>query len=213
MNVKIPLEKGFLNGILQIPQNSVGLVLFSHGSGSSRLSKRNQYVASLLNENQIATLLFDLLTQEEEEIDAIDMSLRFDIHLLTQRLLLATTWCLKQKETHNFNIAYFGASTGAAAAINAAALSKQEITAIVSRGGRPDLSKEYLKKLHTPILLIVGGDDVAVIEMNKDAYNLISCKKKLQIIEGASHLFEEPGKLEQVAILAKKWFFDHFTKK
>jgi len=212
MNVKIPFEKGILQGILQIPEDPIGLVLFSHGSGSSRLSKRNQYVATMFNEDQIATLLFDLLTEEEEKKDTKDMSLRFDIDLLTKRLLIATEWCAKQKKTHPLLMGYFGASTGAAAAINAAALTKQEITAVVSRGGRPDLSKEYLKRLNSPTLLIVGGDDAPVIDMNKEAYDLISCEKRMEIIEGATHLFEESGKLEQVAQIAKKWFFDHFTK-
>jgi len=212
MHVKIPFEKGILQGILQIPEDPIGLVLFSHGSGSSRLSKRNQYVATMFNEDQIATLLFDLLTEEEEKKDAIDSSLRFDIDLLTKRLLIATEWCSKQKKTNTLALGYFGASTGAAAAINAAAQTKQEITAVVSRGGRPDLSKEYLKKLHTPILLIVGGDDAPVIDMNKEAYDLIACEKRMEIIEGATHLFEESGKPEQVAQIAKKWFFEHFTK-
>jgi len=212
MNIKIPLEKGCLQGILQIPNDPIGLVLFSHGSGSSRFSKRNQYVATMLNENQIATLLFDLLTEEEDKADALDMSFRFNIDLLTDRLLIATNWASNQKNIKNLPLGYFGASTGASAAINAAAKTKHEIAAIVSRGGRPDLSKENLKHLHSPILLIVGGNDTLVISMNKEAFDLILCEKKIELIQGATHLFEEKGKLEIVTRMAKKWFFYHFTK-
>lgn len=199
-----------LEGILHIPDRAIGLVLFVHGSGSSRFSSRNQFVARSLQKKHIATLLFDLLTPEEDEIDSQTKELRFDIELLSTRLELATHWVQQQPLTHHLPLAYFGASTGGGAAIVAAAKYPQAIKAIVSRGGRPDLANDALTTVEAPTLLIVGGNDGAVIDLNKKAMKKIKAINHLEIIPGASHLFEEPGALDQVAQLAETWFTKYF---
>lgn len=205
--VIIPSGKVNLDGLLRIPnENTSGLVLFVHGSGSSRFSTRNQYVASILNQANLATLLFDLFTPEEDAIDSRTAELRFDIEFLSDRLIDATNWCLKELKHHHFSLGYFGASTGGGAALVAAAKENANIKAIVSRGGRPDLANEFLPKVKVPTLLIVGGDDTSVIKMNEDAKSKMQCVTELKIIPGATHLFEEPGTLEQVANYSKDWF-------
>lgn len=195
-----------LEGILNLPETAHSIVLFAHGSGSSRLSKRNQYVASVLNKSNIATLLFDLLTSEEEGIDEYTRQFRFDIGLLADRLVEVTNWIEQKKETRQLNIGYFGASTGGAAALVAAAKKSGVIKAVVSRGGRPDLAGHFLENVKAPTLLLVGGLDDVVIELNYEAFEKMNCIKKLEMIPNATHLFEEPGTLEQVAALAQQWF-------
>ncbi|MEW5972198.1 MAG: dienelactone hydrolase family protein [Pseudomonadota bacterium] len=195
-------------GLLGLPPNPVGLVLFAHGSGSSRLSPRNTQVASVLHEHGVATLLFDLLTAEEDRVYAT----RFDIALLSHRLLGATRWAQEQKETRGLPLGYFGASTGAAAALIAAATLGDTIRAVVSRGGRPDLAMPVLADVTAPTLLIVGGLDFPVIEMNEPAFRRLGGPKELRIIPGATHLFEEPGTLEQVADAAADWFTRHLPE-
>jgi putative phosphoribosyl transferase len=203
--VHIPVESVVLEGVLDVPQDAHAVIIFAHGSGSSRHSKRNRYVAQVLREDSLATLLFDLLTKEEDLI----YENRFDIPLLAKRLSSVTRWVKKQPQTRNLKIGYFGASTGAAAALVAAAEPNSEVDAIVSRGGRPDLAEKYLHLVTAPTLFIVGGDDDIVIQLNQQAYNFLKVKKELQIIPGASHLFEESGALEQVARLATNWFNSH----
>jgi len=200
--VKIPADAVFMGGSLKIPENAKGIVLFVHGSGSSRFSPRNNFVARILNENSFATLLFDLLTEMED----LNYSIRFDIDLLKKRLLVATKWIQENPLTSKYDIGYFGASTGAAAALMAAAESEGTIKAIVSRGGRPDLAQNVLSRIKSPTLLIVGGEDESVIEFNRIAYGKLVSEKQIQIIPGATHLFEEPGTLEQVSELAVAWF-------
>ncbi len=208
-SVKIPAGSVSLTGDLVVPAHAASVVLFAHGSGSSRLSPRNTYVASVLQQAGIATLLFDLLTHEED----LDYATRFDIELLTRRLLAATAWIRQQPQTRNFKIGYFGASTGAAAALQAAAERGSKITAVVSRGGRPDLAGDAaLRRVSAPTLLIVGGYDDEVIELNEQAYALMHCEKELAIVPGATHLFEEPGTLEQAARKAANWFGCHLKK-
>lgn len=194
-----------LPGMLAIPKGAKGVVLFAHGSGSSRLSSRNNYVASVLYDAGIATLLFDLLSEKE----SLDRRNVFDIDLLAQRLVLATKWIAKEPATKSLKIGYFGASTGSAAALRASVASGMDIAAIVSRGGRPDLALDVLGKVSAPTLLIVGGDDFGVIELNQMAFERLSCPKRLEIIPGATHLFEEPGALESVAMASSKWFVDY----
>ncbi|MDE3138017.1 MAG: dienelactone hydrolase family protein [Acidobacteriota bacterium] len=201
-----------LAGILRIPEHANGIVLFAHGSGSSRFSPRNRYVAGVLVENHLATLLFDLLTAEEGAVDEITRAQRFDIRLLANRLVGATRWVQHFADTHGLPIGYFGASTGAAAALVAAAEMPEAVAAVVSRGGRPDLAGESLAVVRAPTLLIVGGNDIPVIEMNRDALERIGCREsKLIIVPGATHLFEEPGTLEEVARLAAEWLSEHFA--
>jgi putative phosphoribosyl transferase len=202
MLVRIKIDDFYLEGDLEIPENAQGIVIFAHGSGSSRFSPRNNYVAKVLVNNGIAALLTYLLNQEEDLL----YENRFNIKLLTERLVLITKWIKNQPETKNLNIGYFGASTGAAAALKAAAKIGPNIKAVVSRGGRADLAIEDLDKVQSPVLLIVGGYDDIVIDFNKQAYNKLSAIKALVIIPEASHLFEEPGKLEEVAQLAAEWF-------
>lgn len=199
--IKIHGEGFVLPGELEIPQGSSSLVLFSHGSGSSRLSPRNQLVAGNLRENGIGTFLFDLLGMREDNIRA-----RFDISLLTGRLLFVTNWILKQRYSKDLNIGYFGASTGAASALNAAAKMGQRIKAVVSRGGRPDLAMDMLPRVKAATLLLVGSLDTDVLELNRNAFEQLNNPKDLKVIPGASHLFEEPGKLEEVAKHASNWF-------
>lgn len=200
--MKIPLKQVTLDGDLVIPKNAVGLVIFAHGSGSSRQSPRNKMVADELNQAGHATLLFDLLTEEEDR----NPEARFDILLLTKRLVEVALYFQKEK----LKIGFFGASTGAAAALKAAAELGIKVSAVVSRGGRPDLAGSSLQRVTAPTLLIVGGADTVVIELNQLAYDELGCDKKLEIIEGATHLFEEPGTLAQVAHLAVKWFTKYF---
>lgn len=199
-----------LKGFLNIPEGAKGLVVFAHGSGSSRHSPRNQFVARMLNEGGLATLLMDLLTPEEEMVDLQTRELRFDINLLAKRVADATDWLKVNKTTKNLAIGYFGSSTGAAAALVAAAEKGEAVDAVVSRGGRPDLAGPALPNVKAPTLLIVGGNDFGVIELNEEALALLTCEKKMQLVPGATHLFEEPGTLEEVARLARDWFVAHF---
>ena len=198
-----------LEGSLGIPNSAGGVVLFAHGSGSGRHSPRNRYVARVLREANLATLLIDLLTEDEEEVDLRTTRLRFDIGLLARRLLGATDWLVQNPDTEQLRIGYFGASTGAGAALVPAAERPDEVGAIVSRGGRPDLAGDALPLVKAPTLLIVGGNDEPVIGMNEEALARMRAVKRLQIVAGASHLFEEPGALEEVARLATVWFARH----
>ena len=195
-----------LEGVLGLPAQALGLVVFAHGSGSGRFSPRNNYVARYLQHGRVATLLIDLLTPDEAD----DRRKVFDIDLLADRVLLAKAWFEQDDRTKGLGIGYFGASTGAGAALQAAAREPSLVQAVVSRGGRPDLAEPYLPTVTAPTLLIVGGDDEPVIEMNRAAYRLLVCQKRLVIVPGASHLFEEPGTLEQVAEHALAWFQQHF---
>lgn len=207
--VRIQMDSIILEGDLEVPEGAEGLVIFAHGSGSSRHSIRNKTVAKMLRQNKMATLLFDLLTPEEEEIDNVTAHLRFDIDLLSERLIGTTDWVLQNPATKNLNIGYFGASTGAAAALSAASKRSDKIGAVVSRGGRPDLAEQALPSVKAPTLLIVGGKDYQVIDMNREALKILNCKKELQIIPGATHLFEEQGALEEVAKIAGNWFVEY----
>ncbi len=211
--IQIPAGRAVLSGNLTIPENAAALVLFAHGSGSSRHSPRNQFVARTLNRSGLGTLLFDLLTPEEEALDLYTREHRFNIGLLAERLVQATNWATQQEQTRDLRIGYFGSSTGGAAALVAAAQLSQGIGAVVSRGGRPDLAGDALPKVHAPTLLIVGGNDDIVIELNEMARDQIRCEAKLVIIPGATHLFEEQGALEQVAKFASDWFVLHLTRK
>ena len=199
--VSIPIGNVILKGDLFVPKEAEAIVIFSHGSGSSRVSVRNRMVATYLQKENFGTLLFDLLTEEEDE----EYSNRFDIDLLTQRLAGATFWLEEQAAAKDCHIGYFGASTGAASALNAAALLPQ-ISAVVSRGGRPDLAMEQLPRVKAPTLLIVGGLDHDVLKMNQEAFKQLTCEKKLEVVDGATHLFEEKGKMEIVSALASGWF-------
>jgi putative phosphoribosyl transferase len=205
-SVGIPLRGIFLNGDLVVPPLAEGVVLFAHGSGSSRLSPRNRAVAAELNAAGFATLLLDLLTPSEERWDATSATLRFDVHLLARRLIAATDWLGSRSETADLGVGYFGASTGAAAALIAAAHRQDVVRAIVSRGGRPDLAAPVLAKVRAPTLLIVGGDDLPVIDFNRDALHELRGVKGMTIVPHASHLFEEPGALEEVTRLARGWY-------
>jgi len=207
--VKISVGSQVLLGDLVCPENAKGVVLFAHGSGSSRLSSRNQMVARFLQDAQIATLLFDLLTQEEETIDIHTRELRFNIPLLSERLLTATEWINNDSSTRHLSVGYFGASTGGAAALCAAAEMGEKVRAVVSRGGRPDLAGNALSRVQSATLLIVGGNDFGVIELNSQAFELLACKKKLAIVPEATHLFEEPGALEEVGRMASLWFAEY----
>lgn len=204
--VSIPTDHVVLEGMLELPENAVGVVLFAHGSGSSRHSPRNNFVAEVLRRTGTGTLLFDLLTSQEESV----YETRFDIPLLTRRLLAATRWARQYEATRDLAIGYFGASTGAAAALQAAAELPETVAAVVSRGGRPDLAgKEALGRVQSPTLLLVGGLDEAVIGLNRMAHGLLAGPKELVIVPGATHLFEEPGTLEEVAEQAAAWFKKH----
>jgi putative phosphoribosyl transferase len=199
--ISIPVGKVTVQGELTIPLKANAIIIFSHGSGSSRFSKRNQMVAKYLQQKNFGTLLFDLLTQEEDQ----NYYTRFDIDLLTKRLAGATEWLEKLPAANDCRIGYFGASTGAASALKAASFLRQ-ISAVVSRGGRPDLAMNDLPKVEAPTLLIVGSLDYDVLQMNKEAYRQMKCGKKLEVVEGATHLFEEPGKMDIVSELAANWF-------
>jgi dienelactone hydrolase len=204
--VKVTFGSVVLDGILAVPPQAQAIVVFAHGSGSSRFSHRNLFVAESLQKKGLATLLFDLLTRKEEEYDDRTGELRFDISLLAMRLGGATTWLTSQKETRDLTVGYFGASTGAAAALSAAAMKPDIVRAVVSRGGRPDLAGPALKDVKAPTLFIVGGNDTQVIRLNEKAMAQMSVERKLEIVPGATHLFEEAGTLETVALLASQWF-------
>ena len=210
--LQIPAGRALLSGSFTIPDNSMGLVLFAHGSGSSRHSPRNQFVARTLNRSGLGTLLFDLLTPEEKATDLYTREHRFNIGLLSERLVHVTNWAGQQEQTRDLRIGCFGSSTGGAAALVAAAQLPQEIGAVVSRGGRPDLAGNALPKVQAPTLLIVGGNDDVVIELNEMVRDQVRCEVKLEIIPRATHLFEEPGALEQVAKLASDWFVAHLAR-
>ena len=207
--VQIPLDGEAIFGDLQLPDGGQGLVLFVHGSGSSRFSSRNRYVAGQLNQFGLGTLLLDLLTREEQEIDDQTMQFRFDIPLLAGRSILAVQWAMEQPKLKQMPIGLFGASTGAAAALIAAATLKGKIAAVVSRGGRPDLAEGALGQVEAPTLLIVGSQDHTVLGMNERAARQMRCVCRLHVIPGATHLFEEAGALEQVATIASDWFVEH----
>src|SRR6266540_5786234 len=211
--VQIRAGQAILPGNLHLPKGAGALVLFAHGSGSSRHSPRNQFVARTLNDAGLATLLFDLLTPEEEAIDMHTREHRFNIGLLAERLVHATKWAKQQKQTRDLRVGYFGSSTGGGAALVAAAEIPQDVGAVVSRGGRPDLAGDALPKVQAPTLLIVGGDDDVVIELNEMARDQMRCEAKLEIVAGATHLFEEAGALEKVAKLASDWFIAHLAAK
>ncbi len=204
--IQIQIGPNLLFGELKLPDRAKGMILFAHGSGSGRHSPRNQFVARQLELRGLATLLFDLLTLEEEAIDEQTAELRFNIPFLAKRLVVVTDWIAQKQK---LPIGYFGASTGAAAALVSAA--ERTVSAVVSRGGRPDLAKEALAKVTAPTLLIVGSLDIGVIKLNEVAFQMLKCPKKLEIVPGATHLFEEPGKLEIVAKLAADWFFKYLA--
>jgi len=204
--VRVPADQLMLEGNLNLPEAARGIVLFAHGSGSSRFSPRNQHVARMLNQERLATLLIDLLTREEEAVDEHTAQLRFDIGLLAERVVVASDWLKQYRDTQDLQLGYFGASTGAAAALVAAAERPNIVSAVVSRGGRPDLAGPALPRVKAPTLLIVGGRDVKVIELNEAALGQLRCEKRITIVAGATHLFEEPGTLDEVARLARDWF-------
>jgi dienelactone hydrolase len=204
ITVDIQLDSVVLPGILTVPPAAVGLVVFAHGSGSSRLSPRNAFMAEIIQAEGMGTLLFDLLTEEEDII----YDNRFDIDLIANRLLAATDWLLERPEAKDLSLGYFGASTGAAAALKAA-VHEPHVRAIVSRGGRPDLALDVLPRIRAATLLVVGSQDTIVIDLNRHAYNRLQCEKRMEIVPGASHLFEEPGTLDVAAQLAAAWFKEH----
>ena len=207
-SVIVAVDSVRLEGNLSAPTAAKGVVLFAHGSGSSRHSPRNRYVADVLNEGGLATLLIDLLTSDEQEVDMQTAHLRFDIPFLAERLEAITEWLVRQPEMSHLKLGQFGASTGAAAALVAAAELPRLVRAVVSRGGRPDLAGPALARVEASTLLIAGGADTVVLDLNRKAMALMHCEKQLQIIPGASHLFEEPGALEKVATLARDWFLE-----
>jgi len=209
-SIAIPVAQGQIEADLRIPERAAGLVMFAHGSGSSRFSTRNRFVAGFLEANGFGTLLLDLLTREEEAIDVHTREFRFDIDRLARRVVLATDWAQNRQDLQALPVGYFGASTGAAAALVAAAGRPGVVRAIVSRGGRPDLANGWLQQVLAPTLLIVGGDDEPVIGMNRDAMRQMGATVELTIVPGATHLFEEAGTLEQVMRLSAAWFGRHF---
>jgi dienelactone hydrolase len=207
--IEIQVNEVVLRGNLTVPEKSTGIVIFAHGSGSGRFSPRNREVAKALNEKNLATLLFDLLTETEEDVDNVTAQYRFDIPLLAQRLVGVTDWVTENSNLKNLNIGYFGASTGAGAALIAAAERSKIIRAVVSRGGRPDLAGAYLLKVLAPTLFIIGSLDLQVIELNKQAQVQMKTLTELVLVTGATHLFEEPGTLDQVVKLACDWFLKY----
>jgi putative phosphoribosyl transferase len=209
--VQVPAGDATLEGELVVPEQATGVVLFAHGSGSSRHSSRNRFVAGELQAATLATLLIDLLTPEEEAVDQHTAHLRFDIPLLADRLVAATRWLGKEPSTRALRLGYFGASTGAGAALVAAAAEPERVGAVVSRGGRPDLAGNALPLVRAPTLLIVGGRDLQVLELNRAAMARMQAETRLEVVPGASHLFEEPGTLEVVARLARDWFLSHLA--
>ena len=206
--VRITSGSAAIDGDLRLPPNPAGIVIFAHGSGSSRFSGRNRAVAAVLERAGFGTLLMDLLTRAEERIDELTRQHRFDIALLGRRVIDATDWLRQQPLTRDLPVGYFGASTGAGAALMAAGEDRR-IAAVVSRGGRPDLARELLPEVAAPTLLIVGSLDHGVIELNQEAFELLRCEKRLEIVPGATHLFEEPGTLQAAADLARRWFVEH----
>ena len=211
-SVQLPLREVTLDGTLTLPENPQGVILFAHGSGSSRFSPRNHFVAQALNRGRFGTLLFDLLTAEEDQVDQRTRELRFDIELLARRVIGAVDWVYRHPDTQGLPIGLFGASTGAAAALVTAAFRPAEVCAVVSRGGRPDLAgADTLEQVLVPTLLIVGGDDQPVIELNEQAMRHMRAETRLEIVPGATHLFEESGALEEVARLARGWFEEHLV--
>lgn len=204
--VRVPLDGAGVFGDLSVPRGAKGLVLFAHGSGSSRFSPRNRFVARRLQERGLATLLLDLLTAQEEQEDTGTGRYRFDVTLLADRLLRAVAWTANHDDLRGLRVGLFGASTGAAAALRAAAADPEGVAAVVSRGGRPDLAREVLPLVRAPTLLIVGGADEPVLQLNREAFRLLTCEKRLEVVPGAGHLFEEPGALDRVADLAADWF-------
>jgi putative phosphoribosyl transferase len=209
--VRVPAGAVTLEGMLGVPDGAQGIVLFAHGSGSSRHSPRNRHVARELREAGLGTLLIDLLTAQEEAVDMHTAHLRFDIGLLASRLIDTSDWLLEYPDTQHLRLGYFGASTGAAAALVAAAERPEVVAAVVSRGGRPDLAADALGRVRAPTLLIVGGHDEPVITMNREALALLHAEKRLEIVPGATHLFEEPGTLDAVARLARDWFLRYLA--
>jgi len=209
--VRIPVDGITLDGDLAVPDGARGIVLFAHGSGSSRFSPRNRAVAAALRADGLATLLLDLLTPDEERVDEVTRHLRFDVALLAARLAAATDWVTQRSEARHLAVGYFGASTGAAAALIAAAERPAPVRAVVSRGGRPDLAGAALSAVRAPTLLIVGGADTVVIDLNRQALAALHAECRLEIVPGATHLFEEPGTLEEVARLAREWFVRHLA--
>jgi pimeloyl-ACP methyl ester carboxylesterase len=209
--VRVPAGAVVLDGDLRVPERARGVVLFAHGSGSSRLSPRNRYVARLLNEAKLATVLLDLLTPAEEAVDLRTAHLRFDVGLLSERLVAATDWLMERAETRHLPVGYFGASTGAGAALVAAADRPDIVRAVVSRGGRPDMAGPALAFVQAPTLLIIGEADFLVLRLNQEAFAKLTCEKRLVVVPGATHLFEEPGALDQVAQLARDWFERYLT--
>ncbi len=211
--VRVTTGEVILEGDLCVPKGAQGIVLFAHGSGSSRRSPRNRYVAGVLRERGLATLLFDLLTPDEEIIDSQTAQLRFNIGLLARRLIGATDWVQQVPNTRHMSIGYFGASTGAAAALVAAGERDDVVGAVVSRGGRPDLAGGAMPEVKAPTLLIVGGQDTTVLALNREALSRLNAEKELVIVPGATHLFEEPGALEEVARLAAGWFLKYLSRR
>jgi putative phosphoribosyl transferase len=210
--VTVDVDSVRLEGDLSVPTAAKGAVLFAHGSGSSRHSPRNRYVADVLNEGGLATLLIDLLTEDEQQVDLQTAHLRFDIPFLSRRLEAITDWLTNHREMRDLKIGHFGASTGAAAALMAAADLPYRVCAVVSRGGRPDLAGAALARVEAPTLLLVGGADTVVLDLNRKAMAVMRCDKQLQIIPGAGHLFEEPGALKKVAALARDWFLEKLPR-
>ncbi len=210
--ISIPVGDSFIFGNLTIVEQTKGLVIFAHGSGSSRFSTRNQFVAGELNKADFSTFLFDLLTEQEDRIDQATREFRFNIPLLAERLVLVTNWIKSDEHSKNLSLGYFGSSTGAAAALIAAAQIPAQIDAVVSRGGRPDLAQDYLSKVKAPTLLIVGQKDTDVILLNEQAYQKLTCEKEMVLIPGATHLFEEEGTLLEATKQAIKWYHQHLTK-
>jgi dienelactone hydrolase len=209
--IEMPADGGLLHGALVVPDGALGLVIFAHGSGSGRFSPRNRSVAATLQAAGLATLLFDLLSEREEAVDRYTAYLRFNIELLARRLVAATDWLSREPEARGLEIGYFGSSTGAAAALVAAAERPERVGAVVSRGGRPDLAGEALARVTAPTLLIVGGEDLPVLGLNRRAMAEMACPVELEVLPGATHLFEEPGALERVADLAAAWFTRHLA--
>ena len=214
-SAKIPLGRFVVSADIVVPGNATGIVVFAHGSGSGRYSPRNRHVADVLNQGGIATVLADLLTEEEEAVDSETAALRFDIMLLGHRLIGITNWIEAQPELSGFALGYFGASTGAAAALVAAAERPDKVRAVVSRGGRPDLAADFLARVSAPTLFIVGSRDPIVLDLNYSAITHLpmTTEFKVEIVRGASHLFQEPGTLDQVAVLARQWFLRHLRPK
>lgn len=210
--VEVNAGEKTLEGFITLPENSTGIVVFVHGSGSSRHSPRNQAVAKMFNDHGLATLLFDLLTKEEEAIDQYTRELRFNIPMLAERVVHVISWLQELEETKEMKIGLIGSSTGAAAALIAAAKKKESVSAVVSRGGRPDLAGEFLPLVEAPTLLIVGGNDFTVIELNKAALKAMTCEATLELVPGATHLFDEPGTLEQASQLANQWFLNNLSQ-